>query len=112
MRAHEGAREKWKKRLLEFRLRPLRGYFAPAEMPPGRCGPAQWAFAQALMAYLPIEDHGLIGNMHTAALVARDVTIDWLCLPHVASPSVFDSILDDKKGVCFRVAPTAETGVT
>jgi GH15 family glucan-1,4-alpha-glucosidase len=64
------------------------------------------------MAYLPIEDHGLIGNMHTAALVGRDGTIVWLCLPHFDSPSVFAAILDDQKGGHFRIAPTAEKGVT
>ncbi|HSZ55566.1 MAG TPA: glycoside hydrolase family 15 protein [Tepidisphaeraceae bacterium] len=61
------------------------------------------------MPYLPIEDYGLIGNMHTAALVGRDGSIDWLCLPHFDSPSIFAAILDDKKGGYFRIAPTAET---
>jgi GH15 family glucan-1,4-alpha-glucosidase len=59
------------------------------------------------MAYLPIEDHGLIGNMHTAALVGRDGCINWLCLPHFDSPSVFACILDDQKGGYFRIAPTS-----
>src|SRR5882762_8362290 len=62
--------------------------------------------------YKPIEHYGIIGNLRTAALVGRDGTIDWLCLPHFDSPSVFASILDDKKGGHFRIAPTAETGVT
>ncbi len=60
------------------------------------------------MAYLPIEDHGLIGNMYTAALVGRDGSIDWLCLPNFDSPSIFAAILDDKKGGRFRIAPIAD----
>src|SRR5437762_7045997 len=55
--------------------------------------------------YLPIEEHGIIGDMHTAALVGVDGTIDWLCLPHFDSPSVFASILDAEKGGHFRIAP-------
>jgi GH15 family glucan-1,4-alpha-glucosidase len=57
------------------------------------------------MAYLRIEDHGIIGDMHTVALVGIDGTIDWYCFPHFDSPSVFGSILDDKKGGYFRIAP-------
>jgi GH15 family glucan-1,4-alpha-glucosidase len=57
------------------------------------------------MGYLPIEDHGIIGNLHTAALVGTDGTIDWLCLPTFDSPSVFCSILDDEKGRHFTLRP-------
>src|SRR5882757_4494093 len=59
------------------------------------------------MAYLAIEDYGLIGNMHTAALVGRNGSIDWLCMPHFDSPSVFAAILDEHKGGYFKIAPTA-----
>lgn len=57
------------------------------------------------MAYLPIEDYGLIGNMQTAALVGRNGSIDWLCLPHFDSPSVFAAILDEHKGGHFKITP-------
>ncbi len=57
------------------------------------------------MPYQPIENHGLIGNMHTAALVGMDGSIDWLCLPHFDSPSVFAAILDHKKGGHFKISP-------
>ncbi len=57
------------------------------------------------MAYIPIEDHGIIGNMHSAALVGMDGSIDWYCHPHFDSPSVFAAILDDQKGGRFKIAP-------
>src|SRR5436190_1967616 len=60
------------------------------------------------MPYQPIENYGLIGNMQTAALVGKDGSIDWLCLPHFDSPSVFAAILDEKKGGHFRIAPIGE----
>ena len=61
------------------------------------------------MSYLPIEDHGVIGNLYTAALVGTDGTIDWLCLPAFDSPSVFCSILDDEKGGHFALRPVEYT---
>lgn len=60
------------------------------------------------MPYLPIEDHGIIGDMHTAALVGMDGSIDWFCFPFFDSPSVFAAILDDEKGGCFSIAPSTE----
>lgn len=63
------------------------------------------------MAYLPIEDYGIIGDLHTAALVGVNGSIDWLCLPHFDSPSVFAAILDDKKGGRFKISPSHD-GVT
>ena len=58
------------------------------------------------MGYQPIENYGLIGNMHTTALVGMDGSIDWLCLPHFDSPSVFAGILDHQKGGRFKISPT------
>jgi GH15 family glucan-1,4-alpha-glucosidase len=58
--------------------------------------------------YQPIENYGIIGNMHTAALVGIDGSIDWMCLPHFDSPSIFAALLDDRKGGRFRIAPAGE----
>ena len=60
------------------------------------------------MAYQPIEDYGIIGNMHTAALVGLNGSIDWFCCPRFDSPSVFAAMLDDKKGGFFRIAPMGD----
>ena len=60
------------------------------------------------MAYQPIQDHGIIGDLHTVALVGMDGSIDWFCFPHFDSPSVFAAILDDAKGGRFRITPTCE----
>ena len=57
------------------------------------------------MAYQPIENYGIIGDMRTLALVGVDGSIDWLCYPHFDSPSVFATVLDDKKGGRYKIAP-------
>src|SRR6516162_9414426 len=62
------------------------------------------------MAYQPIENYGIIGDMHTVALVGMSGSIDWFCFPHFDSPSVFARILDDKKGGYFQIA--ARDGAT
>jgi GH15 family glucan-1,4-alpha-glucosidase len=63
------------------------------------------------MAYQPIENYGIVGDLHSVALVGMDGSIDWLCLPHFDSPSVFAAILDDEKGGRFKIAPVSG-GVT
>jgi GH15 family glucan-1,4-alpha-glucosidase len=58
--------------------------------------------------YPNISDHGLIGDLQTAALVTTDGTVDWFCCPRFDSPSVFASLLDADRGGYFRIAPDAE----
>jgi GH15 family glucan-1,4-alpha-glucosidase len=57
------------------------------------------------MAYLPIGDYGVIGDLHTAALVGRTGSIDWFCAPRFDSPSIFGALLDDARGGRWRIAP-------
>ena len=54
--------------------------------------------------YLPIAEHGLIGDLRTSALVGTNGTIDWYCCPRFDSPSVFGSILDSDRGGSFELA--------
>ena len=57
--------------------------------------------------YPAIEDHAVVGDLHTVALVATDGTIDWCCLPRFDSPAVFASLLDADRGGCFAVRSEA-----
>src|ERR1700736_6730022 len=58
--------------------------------------------------YQPIENYGVIGNLRTAALVGMNGSIDWLCLPHFDSPSVFAAMLDAHKGGRFLICPVGD----
>jgi GH15 family glucan-1,4-alpha-glucosidase len=57
--------------------------------------------------YPAIEDHAVIGDLHTVALVCADGTIDWCCLPRFDSPAVFGSLLDADRGGSFGVCCAA-----
>ncbi|XXF78228.1 glycoside hydrolase family 15 protein [Myxococcaceae bacterium GXIMD 01537] len=63
------------------------------------------AVGAPLPGQVAIENHGVIGDLRTVALVATDGTIDWLCYPHFDSPSVFAALLDPDKGGYFRICP-------
>src|SRR5262249_38076516 len=52
-----------------------------------------------------IENHGIIGNLRTAALIGLDGTVDFLCWPRFDSPSVFAALLDDERGGLFELTP-------
>jgi GH15 family glucan-1,4-alpha-glucosidase len=62
-----------------------------------------------LPGYLPIAEHGIIGDLHSIALVGTDGTIDWYCSPSFDSPSVFGAILDKERGGFYRIAPSTDS---
>jgi GH15 family glucan-1,4-alpha-glucosidase len=62
--------------------------------------------------YLPIADHGLIGDLRTCALVGSETTIDWFCAPRFDSPSIFGSLLDPEKGGHWRLEPVGAEATT
>jgi len=58
--------------------------------------------------YAPLGEYGVIGDLHTVALVSMDASIDFLCLPSFDSPSVFAALLDAERGGRFQIAPVLE----
>src|SRR4051795_9697438 len=56
------------------------------------------------MTQISIADHGLIGDLQTAALIGTDGSVDWWCCPRFDSPSVFGGLLDPRGGL-FRICP-------
>src|SRR6202008_1235751 len=58
--------------------------------------------------YLPVSEHGLIGDMHSVALVGTNGTIDWYCCPAFDAPSVFGSILEAKDGGFYALRPEGD----
>ncbi|MFF4055276.1 glycoside hydrolase family 15 protein [Streptomyces sp. NPDC001668] len=62
--------------------------------------------------YPLIENHGLIGDLQTAALVTTEGTVDWFCSPRFDSPSVFGALLDKEKGGYCTIQPTHGTHST
>src|SRR5206468_6095407 len=57
------------------------------------------------MSYQPIEQHGVVGYLHTVALIAADGSVDFMCFPRFDSPTIFAALLDDRKGGRFQIAP-------
>jgi GH15 family glucan-1,4-alpha-glucosidase len=60
------------------------------------------------MAYQPIENYGIIGDLHTVALVGMDGSIDFMAYPHFDSPTIFAAMLDEEKGGRFHISPVLE----
>jgi GH15 family glucan-1,4-alpha-glucosidase len=68
---------------------------------------SQSAHPQVAYPWVPrIEDHALIGDMRTAALVTKDGSIDWLCLPAFDSDACFAALLGTPDNGCWTIAPT------
>jgi GH15 family glucan-1,4-alpha-glucosidase len=57
------------------------------------------------MRYQPIENHGVVGDLYSVALIGMDGSVDFMCFPHFDSPTIFARLLDADKGGSFKLAP-------
>jgi GH15 family glucan-1,4-alpha-glucosidase len=57
------------------------------------------------MPYQPIEHYGIVGDLHTVALVGMDGSVDFMCFPEFVSPTIFAALLDHERGGRFQLAP-------
>lgn len=67
--------------------------------------------ADRRVGYAAIGDYAIIGDCRSAALISRDGSLDWLCIPRLDGPSTFAALLDAEKGGCFAVRPTQRYSV-
>jgi GH15 family glucan-1,4-alpha-glucosidase len=65
-----------------------------------------------LNGYQPIEDYGIIGDLHTVALVGKNGSIDFMSFPKFDSPTIFAALLDKERGGCFHIRPCFMEGAT
>src|SRR5215467_13814430 len=68
-------------------------------------GPGAPDRARPRMSFEGIENHGVVGNMRSIALVDSNGSIDFLCYPDFDSPSVFAALIDDQQGGRFQIQP-------
>jgi GH15 family glucan-1,4-alpha-glucosidase len=62
-----------------------------------------------MSGYQPIADYGIIGDLHTAAMVASNGSIDWWCPQRFDSPALFAALLDHRRGGSWRISPAGES---
>ncbi len=72
----------------------------------------QQPVGSGVRTYFPIEDYGIIGDLHTVALVGKNGSIDWYCIPAFDAPSVFGALLDAEKGGSFQIELQDMSGVS
>jgi GH15 family glucan-1,4-alpha-glucosidase len=61
-------------------------------------------------AYLPIENYGVVGDLHTVALIGTNGSVDFMSYPHFGSPTIFAALLDAENGGRFQIRPCLDTG--